>query len=333
MRKLLVIVAVLSVGTLGSCFKEDQKIPPHSMGNISVDTIAMMQDYRNQVYFSIATGTAVSTNLKTKSDLAFECTPSGWHVLLNTSDFMYASDLGDVPFGQPYDTTGLKWAFDKSDGNPDSTAIGTWFTVQGSDTVSNGHVYAINAGLDAAGNSLGYYQVTFDRLRNGWYHFRYATLGGQSPVSDSVKKDTTVNYMHYSLTFQQTEPLEPPKGSWDLLFTQYTTMLYTDLGEPYPYLVTGVLSNRVGVEVAMDSIHDYNSVTSTVAAQLPLSKALDAIGYDWKHYDFDAGSYTVEFNRTYVIRTAGGFIYKLRFAGFYNSLGEKGFPVIEFQEL
>jgi hypothetical protein len=191
----------------------------------------------------------------------------------------------------------------------------------------------LNAGLDPSGNPLGYYQVIFDRLKNGVYYFRYADMAGQSQVSDSVRKDTTVNYLYYSFMFQKPQPLEPSKASWDLLFTQYTTMLFTDEGEPYPYIVTGVLSNRDGVEVALDTTADFSSVTSSGASEFTYSSALDAIGYDWKTYDFDAGSYTVDFNRTYLIRTREGFLYKLRFSGFYNSSGDKGYPVIEFREL
>jgi hypothetical protein len=60
---------------------------------------------------------------------------------------------------------------------------------------------------------------------------------------------------------------------------------------------------------------------------------MDFIGYDWKYYDFETGSYTVDFSRSYIIRTRAGFYFKLRFAGFYNASGEKGYPVIEFQRL
>jgi hypothetical protein len=308
-------------------------IPPHQPGNVQTDTIPMRQDYLYQVWFDLGTGAIVSSNVKTASDLGFDCSPGGWKVILNTADFMYAADLGVVPFGIPQDTAGARWRFDKSDGNPDSTAIGQWWTLAGSDTVSNGHVFAVNRGLDEAGNSLGFYQVVFDSLKNGVYYFRSALLNGESPRSGSLSRDTLYGCRWYSLFHGAPADIEPPKANWDLLFTQYTTMLYTDLGEPYPYLVTGVLLNPGRVAVAQDTTLGFASVTLADAFSLSYSDALDAIGYEWKRYDFDAGVYTVDYQKTYVIRTADGRYYKLRFVGFYNAAGDKGYPVIEFSEL
>jgi hypothetical protein len=332
-RSLLTVFLAGMVLFLTSCFKEDEMIPPHPAGSVSTDTIAMTQTYRYQVYFDLKGQTATGTNVKSESDLAFDCSPAGWRILLNTADFMYAADLGVVAFGTPKDTTGVHWRFDKSNGDPDSLAIGQWFQVIGGDTVSNDHVYLINAGLDDLGNSLGFYQATFDSLKNGTFYFRYASLDGTYSHADSAKKDTSVNFMYYSFVFESEKPFEPAKDNWDLLFTQYTTLLYTDLGEPYPYLVTGVLVNRNGVEVAMDSTSSFESIDAAKANLMTYSNALDAIGYEWKYYDFELGTYTVDYKKNYLIRTTVGYLFKLRFVGFYNSAGEKGYPVIEYQEL
>jgi hypothetical protein len=334
MRKLLSLpLLVWLLFVLTSCFKEDTAVTPHQPGTAETDTIAMTQDYKYQVYFNLDSGASVKSVDKTSSDFGFECSDGGWHVILNTADFMKAADLGQVPFGEAHDTIGLKWKFDKSDGDLDSTAIGQWFTVVDDDTLSNGHVYAIDRGLDEAGNSLGLYQLVIDRLRNGTYYFRYGALDGSFTNADSVSKDPRVNFLFYSLTFQKVAANEPPKTDYDLLFTQYTTLLFTDLGEPYPYLVTGVLSNRYKVEVASDTIHDFESIDFQVASQLSYSKNLDAIGYDWKHYNFETGSYTVDYQKVFVVKTTNDLYYKMRFTGFYSSSGEKGYPVLEFQKL
>jgi hypothetical protein len=97
--------------------------------------------------------------------------------------------------------------------------------------------------------------------------------------------------------------------------------------------VTGVLSNRNNVEVAVDSVNDFAAITFAQVSQLNFSKSLDAIGYDWKNYDFESGAYTVNSKITYIIRNYSGLTYKLRFIGFYNDTGEKGYPVIEHQLL
>jgi hypothetical protein len=328
----LILILLLGV-ILQSCFKEDEMVTPHSRGDVKTDTIRMAENYLYQVYFSLDSGKVISTNAKTMADLGFECNQAGWHVILNTSNFMKVADLGEVAFGQAYDTTGLTMLFDKSDGNPDSNAIGQWFTVAGTDTVSNRHVFAISRGLDELGNPLGLYQVIFDSLTQGTYYFRYAPLKGGSVHTATVAKDPAVNVIFFSLQTGTMVPVEPAKNRYDLLFTQFTTMLYTDEGIPYPYLVTGVLSNRSVVEVAVDSTADFLAITRDKAITMHFSKSMDAIGYDWKFYNFTAGVYTIRPNLNYVIRGISGFYYKLRFVGFYNNEGLKGYPVIEYQRL
>ena len=149
MNRLIIYALMSGIGLfLTSCFKEDEMIEPHVPGNVQTDTIPMTMTYRYQVWFDLKLGMETATNVKSDYDLSFDCAPDGWRILLNTSDFMYAADLGEVEFGTPKDTSGVKWAFDKSDGNPDSLAIGRWFDVIGGDTVSNRHVWLLNAGID-----------------------------------------------------------------------------------------------------------------------------------------------------------------------------------------
>lgn len=318
---------------LTACFKEDDMIEPHPRGNVKTDTIALTDNYRYQVYFDLDSAGVVRSNVKTTYDLGFECTPPSAKIILNTSNFMKVADLGEVQFGIGYDTVGLKWKFDKSDGNPDSNAIGQWYKVAGSDTVSAKHVYAIDRGLDENGNPLGLYQVIFDSLSSGRYFFRYAPLKGGSAVSAEVQRDKTVSYIYFSLASGSVENPEPAKNDFDLLFTQYTTLLFTNEGIPYPYLVTGVMLNRHLVVASRDTVHEFSSIDREIAMKASYTGALDAIGYDWKHYDFNSGAYTVNPAFSYLIRSAGGYFYKLRFIGFYNSVGQKGYPVIEYQRL
>lgn len=319
---------------LSGCFKEDDMLPVPQKGNVITDTIDMTETYKYQVWYRLDSCVAVRSNAKTDSDIAFECSKDGWNVILNTADFARICDLGVVTFGAARDTAGAEWRFDKSDGNPDSIAIGRWFDVTGGDTVSNGKVYLLDRGLDELGNALGIVQITFDSLSQGRYYFRYTGLKGGVVNFCQVGKDSRYNYRYFSLNGSGTTvDTEPRRDEYDLVFTQYTTLLFTDLGEAYPYLVTGVLSNRKGVFVALDTITPFQNIDLELARNLHYSQAMDAIGYDWKYYDFEGGTYTIEPNRSYVIRDRNGFLYKLRFIGFYNRNGEKGYPVIESQRL
>jgi hypothetical protein len=333
MRSVTVFLLSVIVLSLQSCFKKDEMVPAHPRGDMKTDTIPMTENYLYQVYYSLDSGTIVSTNVKTLYDLGFECNQTGWHVILNTSNFMKVADLGVVPFGQSYDTTGLKLRFDKSDGNPDSTAIGKWFTVAGSDTVSNNHVYAVSRGLNELGEPLGLFQVIFDSLKNNTFYFRYAPLHGGPGAAGVVSRQPGVNFIFFSLKTGNVVPVEPPFQTYDLLFSQYTTMLFTDKGIPYPYLVTGVLLNRSRVEVAVDSTSDFFGITHDQAMAMTYSKALDAIGWEWKAYNFTTGVYTVLPNTSYVIHGISGAYFKLRFVAFYNHDGLKGYPMFEYEKL
>ena len=333
MRLTLLFSLLLTLTLLTSCFKKDEMIQPHDRGEIQTDTIPMTDTYLYQLYFSLDSGRVISTNNKTITDLGFECSPSGWHIILNTGDFMKVTDLGIVTIGAKQDTAGKKHLFDKSDGNLDSTAIGTWFTVAGHDTVSNNHVYAVNRGIDEVGNALGMFQVIFDSLAHGNYYFRYAPYAGGTVQSGSVHKLPSVNYSWFSLKTSSNQNPEPPAAKYDLLFTQYTTLLFTSEGIPYPYLVTGVLLNRKSVQVAVDSLDAFSAITRDVVSGLKFSSNMDGIGYDWKYYNFNSGVYTIRPNLSYVIHGIGGFFYKLRFIGFYDKNGSKGYPVIEYQKL
>ncbi len=333
MQKGILFFLVIVLFGLQSCFKKDDRVAPHPIGDLKTDTIPMTDTYINQVYFSLDSGKITSSNVKTTFDFGFECSQKGWHIILNTSNFMKATDLGAVLFGQPYDTIGYKMWFDRSDGNPDSTAIGQWFTITGNDTVSNNHVYAISRGLDEAGNPLGLYQVIFDSLKNNVFYFRYAPLSGGVGSAGMVVKNPEVNYLFFSLVTGTVMEMEPPKATYDLLFTQYTTLLFTDEGIPYPYLVTGVLTNRYLVGVAVDSTSDFFTITRDQARTMTFTKSMDAIGWEWKAYDFGTGVYTIQPKLNYIVLGASGYYFKLRFVSFYNKDGLKGYPVIEYQQL
>jgi len=319
--------------SLNSCFKKDETVPFPERGDVLVDTIGLTATYKYQVYFRLDSGVVVSASERTSSDLAFECSPQGYHIILNTADFMRIADMGERTFGATVDTTGAHWKFDKSDGNPDSIATGQWFRIAGSDTVSNGHVWALDLGRDEAGLHLGLKQLMFDSLKNGKYYFRYTGINGGNITSASVQKDPSVNYLYYGIRAGGiVRQLEPPKTQYDLLFTQYTTLLFTDEGAAYPYLVTGVLLNRYGVTVAADTVHPFSSIDLTIARSLNYTSAMDAIGWEWKTYNFKEDTYTVKTNLAFIIKDLRGYYYKLRFISFYSA-GVKGYPIIETQRL
>ena len=321
-----------------SCFKEDELVQPYDRGDVVVKTIEMTQYYTNQIYFDLEKGEEVSVNNKNEWDLGFDCSEEGSHIILNTSAFMVAANSGLTDFEQVFDTTGLQWKFDKSDGNLDSTAIDSWFTIEQNDTIYLGYVYVINRGYTDLGTLRGLKKIQFNKLADETYYFRFANLDGSDAHDFTVQKDQGVSFTCFSFNEGgQQLFFEPPIDTWDILFTQYTTLLYTDEGDPYPYLVTGVLLNRRNVEATIDSLNEFSDITISDVQGRIFSNVLDYIGYDWKNLvgDVNSGnvSYTIVPGRSYMIKNRNGFFYKLRFTGFYNNSGEKGYPTIEFKLL
>jgi len=337
MRRLLhILIPAVLVFLFTSCFKDDERVTPHVPGNYVTNTIALTDNYKNQVYYSLFDSTAVITNHKDSWDLGFESSPKGWRVILNSSCFMKSTFISGQVFGFPVDTIGATWLYNPSNGSADSVAIGQWFTLSGDDTLGNGRLVILDRGMDVLGNSRGFNQLVIDSLINGTYYFRLADYNGSNIESFAVDKQGGVNHVLFSIFNPIAKIQEPANTSWDLQFTQYTTLLYTDVGDPYPYLVTGVVLNPLIVEVAVDSITLFADVDFEKAVAMTFTKQADRIGYDWKIYDFDAGTYTVDSDKIYIIRDTKGFLYKLRFIGFYkfntNRL-EKGYPSFEYQKL
>jgi len=331
MKKQLIYIAGLVI-LLSSCFKEDDPLPPPTA---QTTTIEMGQYYLYQVYYDLINNMEVASNEKNDWDLGFESRDSSWHIVLNTSAFLVAANTGEKDFDAVTDTTGLTWYFDKSDGNPDSTAIGEWLNLSGSDTLYSNHVYVINRGYDHLGNVRGLRKIVFTHVDFESYAFKYADLSGENYNEFILQKTDSVNFVQF--TFEEGGKqidFEPITLSWDLLFTQYTTLLFTDEGYPYPYLVTGVLSNYDLVEVRIDSTINYDDIDINYALSLDYSKNKDAVGYDWKDLVGDVNSgnvyYEIVEDRNYIIRNRLGLYFKLRFISFYNDQGDKGYPTFQY---
>ena len=333
-RLTLYSIAVLIL--LSSCFKEDEPMPAFPM---QTTTIEMGKYYQYQYHFNLSENKKLTQIDKNSYDLVFESADSGWHIRLNTSAFMMAANTGEKDFEAITDTTGLPWKFDKSNGNPDFIAIGNWLSINGTDTVYENTVYVINRGIDHLGNNRGLKKVKFTRVDKNSYTFSYADFNNENQGEFIINKENEVKHSFFSFDDEtQLTGLEPPADKWDLLFTQYTTLLFTNTGEPYPYLVTGVLSNYGNLKMAIDSVQTYENVTLETAQSFDYSNSWDFIGYDWKDIIGDVGSgnvyYEIVPNRTYLLRTINDVYYKLRFINFYNEdTGEKGYPMFQYDVL
>lgn len=316
---------------LQSCFKEEEKIPPHEQGDLEEGQAALGPYYEDQVYFDLHSNLEAASSSILDWDLSFESFSGGWTIRLNSSKFMLAGNSRNTLFQAELDAENLDMKFDKSDGNPDSTAMADWYEVSDDSTWSNRYVFLVDRGSDPLGNPLGLKKVQFDMLGEKFV-MRYANTDNSQDTMVIIDRDPTMDKRYYSFE-NGIVNIAPQPDQWSLQFTRYTTMLVTDDGEDYPYLVVGVLLNPNGVAAARDTIHDFLDLGVNDIADLEFTTQADVIGYDWKYYNFDAGVYTIEPDKNYVIRDRDGYFYKFRFVDFYSYEGVKGYPTFEFVRL
>ena len=329
---IFVIGGVLAFTSCMKDLEEDKTYPVEQIPDeVKLDVVELTPDYVYRKYYDLSSNRVVASHEKTAWDLAFESLPGRDKIFLNSAKFMYAGNTGKKDFENVTSTADAEMIFDYSSLSRDSTAIGNWRKPEPD-------VYVIDRGVDAEGNSLGYKKIKFKTLERGRYTIEFANLDGTQRHEATIPKDSVSNLVMFSFeNGGEVKNLQPASSAWDLVFTQYTKTLYTDEGEPYPYLVVGALGNRERISTAemQQSFSEIDPVVTDTAAFFPYA---DLIGYDWKilQGDVEAGdvTYTIRSPLTYIIREDDkNIFYKLSFTDFYNENGRKGYPSFEYQRL
>ncbi len=306
---------------LTGCFQEELPIDPQDRGGVVNASVVLQPDYRDQVWYSLEEERIVSVNPKTDWELGFLCADSTYGIILNSSLAMGAANTGNPDFKAVSSDEGLDFFPDHSAGHPDSMALRD---------ILDGTVYIIDRGFNPSGASRGKVKFQLLSAENDRYTFQYAALSGENEHTITLEKDDRFNFLAWSLQSHEAKEIEPEKTSYDLCFTQYTHVFYS----PYiPYLVTGVIQNRRQTLVAEDTLHLFEDMAEADLEGLSWSRDLDVIGYDWKYFDFNRGSFTVNPEDLFIIRNSTGYTFKLRFLDFYDESGNKGSPMFDFQRL
>lgn len=333
------VLLCLTAFTLTSCFPEDEMVTPLKPGDVKTVMIEMLPEYTLQTFFSLSLDSVTGTNDRTQWDIALSCDPDDYTLWLNTSVMMYAARTGTTDFSAVPTPAAAEWHFDESTGDTAGNAIGRWWKEQNGLLQSKMEVFLIALGVDDEGISTGYIKVQpLVDAQTQEVSLKVARPDGSNERTFVLPRVTDRRrvYLSFNNGYISPQP-EPESQDWDLLFSTYTTLLFTDEGEPYPYLVNGVLINDKEVMAALDGQHDFEAIDRQKAESTLLSRQMDIIGYDWKKVNGDVTSgnitYTTLPNRNYIIRNRSGALYKLRFIDFYNKQGKKGYPTFEYQRL
>lgn len=317
------IVALLSVLTFVACEPEEQPIPAvHKPGDLVTQSINLETDYRYQKFYSLEDTAVVSENLKTIWDLGFESGSQGWRVKLNIANAMQAAKVSEG-LTEKSNVSNVEWWWDEPTGNWDSTAIGDWKTYDG--------VYLIDRGYNPNGTHRGYVKLKMLSNDEQTFSFKWSANSSEDVNEVTINKQEGVNLTCFSFTDNQVVQVEPEQNSWDLVFTQYLH-IFRDEDEPQIYLVTGVLGNLHTTEFALDTAASFENIDLAYAEGLEYSKDMKTIGYHWKDYNYDAGSFIILYHKNYLIKRGNDY-YKMKFIDFYNDQGEKGNPTFELQKL
>ena len=319
---------------LTGCFKEDIPVPPYtSPEGIESNTAAVGQYYENQVFFDLESNTFVKTIDRTSWDLAFETQPNGHYIFLNGANLMRVIRTGTTDFEAVTSHANSDWFYDNSNGVVEELAIGNWANENsGVNYTSKKEVYIIDRGYTPLGEKRGEVKFQLLGLTDGNYTLKFGPLNNSIVYEVTLTKDDRYNFVH--LCFDdggKTVFAEPLKETWDLVFTQYTakvTQITTGIVEDYS--VNGVLLNRNRVEATTEFAKPFNEIVYSDLENYNFTNQRDIIGYEWKDFDFDSNTYSIFDNHTYLVKTQEGNYYKLRFTGFVNSEGKRGFPSFEF---
>jgi HmuY protein len=312
------------ITTVVGCFKDEQPVNPTKSGSVTTRAIEMTPQYRYQSFYNLEEDSLKSRNLKWDWDLSFEASPEGSVVHINGAKYMFSSKMATENFLSVRDTQGSfqkrRW---EAVNTLDSVTIGF---------VKNNHnVYWIDRGVDENGDQLPYVKIQFDSVDSKMYRFKVSRINALDKYDVyEVPKDPSVNNVYFSLTSNKIVPVEPPKTTWDIQFTQY---MYTFFDPYTPYIVTGVLLNPHLTTAAVDSTTGFEKIDRAFAQNTKLTAKPDVIGYTWKGFSLNNQSYIINSHYTYIIKDAKGLFFKLRFIGFFDSAGRRGYPKFEYQKL
>lgn len=308
-----------------ACEKEELPIPPVDRGGVKTFQAEMGNNYENQLWIDIESGEIISSQNRYTWDIAFEGSGENGFVFLNGAKMVRAA-LSDKSWEETTASTGLTFSIDASNGRTDSLVIGDW--------KSHKKIIVIDKGYTAEGRPAGYVKLELISLTGGKYTFRYANLNGSSEQAQEISVNADYNTLMYSFDEHKLLNHQPKKNEYDLFFTQYATHLYeTGSTTPTDYLVNGALLNPTNVLALYLPEESFENVTEDILSSVTLSNQQDAIGYDWKSYNFDTGTYVVNSKKTFLVQDRKGFVYKMHFIDFYNNKGEKGTPTVEYQKL
>lgn len=323
MKRMAYRTLVLAVGLFSACRKPEKPWQLPEAGGGRVIEANTGTEYDTVVFVSLELGRTHS-RVRKDWDLLLHPRGSTYQVWLNAAMYAFAAQVSETEWQQMTQIPrSLRWKCDLAD----TAALPP---LQGGETL-----YFI-LDRDRAEAFYRQPQRRYRKVRLSWQGRDVEVLALSMDGRDTALWRLPVAATPIYLSLDKSGTLVEIAPAWrsDLVLTRYIHPFYDQPEEFRWYPVLGALLGD-GVEAAAVRTAEtpYQDMDFAKAQQLSYSSRRDLIGYDWKRYDFNTGTYTVDLSQYFVIRTSPMTYYKLRFIDFYDGQGRKGNVKIEYEPL
>lgn len=317
--KKLIVISLLSSLFLGSCFIEEQGMDP-----IVPENIEIVSDFENegQLYFDIGTREMVKTSSIYAWDLAFDCRPGHFNILLNSAKGMAVFNTRQTEFTKLFEERDYNWEFDQPRGDLEKTAIGEWGDFSFNNPQSYSEVYILHLGYDSDRRPLGYKKFKVHGFAGSKYIVQMADLNNDNNFTRFIDKNRSFNFSYLSL--QDTGyvvEIEPPKETWDIVITPAPDSIYNL--SPYDLelskglaLSESILSNRFRHSVALDTLNRFENITYFDIDRVSFSPQINTIGNNWKVWNENTYTYEISRSNRFIIKDNEDSYYGIEFLSF-----------------
>lgn len=324
----LIIASIFAI-IFSSCEKKEDPITlPKANDSLKLFSVCLGSNYDKQVFLNLDNNQ--STVVENSSwDLYFDADAAGKNIYINGGKGVLIASTGSTQFGVIGNPQGLVWKWDAASGSADSLVLGNWCNPVTKSTYDS--VYVIDRGscITDATRYMQFKITCVDALK---YKFVIANTDNTGQHEVIVNKDASKAHVYLSFdNGGKALNFEPDKNNWHLCFLKYRWVYY-QFNPPLFYTVTGIYINDKITNAAADSSLNFNTIDHNRCSMFNFSSNRDAMGFDWKVYNFTSGRYVARSYVNYIVRsTVPSKYYKIRFIDFYDDNGLKGTPRFEVQ--
>ncbi|SFW47111.1 HmuY family protein [Chitinophaga sancti] len=332
LSRLLLVLGLAITGLFSACSKDEDAtvvIAPSDGSELTLDGGGGTGSPKT-VYVDMSTDSATAVS-RIAWSLGFY-SGSDYRVILNSFTAMsaVATTKTDISAVTTEDASGVSLAIGQGQGtlsmidNVYGELSGT-VIAEVSATAEANLVYLVKPETASVSDPATWYKVKITRNGTTGYTLQYALLGAGTVNSVTITKNSSYNFVFFSLESGATVNVEPKKAEWDF---GWSYAAYYTATIPYFFSDFVVINQQGGVAAAkVDSTTvGYSGFKKADTASLTFSAKRDAIGSSWR--STGTGIYKQYY---YVVRDPAGNYYKLKFVSMgINDGGERGYPVVEY---